>query len=424
MPEAHHRSLAEWYRDNGAEVPEDRRPAVMGELSPAEPVWDEAKRAWIVPTYDAVRAINVDEGQWRSVGAPPDDGEMPFGVTRAEYEAFEGPQKIVMLKGEAHDRLHRWWLKAFSERRLAAMRTEIFAPVVDAAIDRFCERGAAELVDDLADRVALPVNFGMMGISPDAEFESRCLTVVSRYHTGRIRLRAGESEAVEEAVQTAREMRDMIMPFVLAARDGGDGVIGDLWRAAPDLFDEPWDANAICDNVFAMFEGGTHSMATAIGGMLYLLTSRPDLQEAVREGGDEVAKAFVEESLRLYGPTVYNPRFAERDVEFCGASIKQNELVLAYAAAANRDPAHYSCPAEVDLGRKGLRDHFTFTVGPRLCPGHGPARVALLEIAGAVVSRLQDLRFDETKEAPRLWTWSTRRGFAPLHVRFTPSVPS
>jgi cytochrome P450 len=415
--------LTWWYRAHGEIVPEDRVAEVTGEASPGQALWDEERGAWLVPTYAAVRQINLDEEQWRPAGVPVDDELMPFGISREKYLEFEGAKKIVGLKGEEHARLHRWWLRVFSERRLATFQESILRPTVDAAIDRFIESGRAELADELADRVALPINMRLMGIDAGEEFERDTLTLISEYHAARMRLRQGDVESLDHALELAAQTRGMVMPFVLERRSGeGDDLISLLWRDAPDIFDDPWDEQAICDNVIAMFEGGTHSIVgTGIGGALYLLASRPDLQEQVRAGGREAVVAFTEEALRLYGPTVLSPRYAESDVEICGAQIKQGELVYGLASAAHHDESHYTCPHEVDLTRKGLRDHFTFSLGGRTCPGHGVSRTAIQEVVATAVERLHDLRLDPDAEQPQLWHWSTRKGYAPLNVLFTPS---
>jgi cytochrome P450 len=413
--------LTWWYRAHGNVVPEGQEAAVTGEAPPPQAVWSEPHGAWLVPTYDAVRELNLDETKWRPVGVPVDDDLMPFGVSRAQYLAFEGAKKIVSLRGEEHARLHRWWLRVLSERRLATFQESTLRPIVDAAIDRFSERGRAELADELADRVALPLNLRLMAIDADESFARECQVLISEYHAMRMRLREGRVDLIDEALDLAAAVRGLVLPYVRERRDGtGDDLISLLWRDAPEIFDDPWDEEAIADNVIAMFEGGTHSIVgTGIGGALYLLATRPDLQEEVRAGGRTGVLAFTEEALRLYGPTVFNPRYAEVDTELCGAAVRTGDLVLGLAAAAHHDDTHYACPHQVDLERKGLRDHFTFSFGGRTCPGHGVARAAIQEVVAATVERLHDLRLDPDAPPPQLWHWGTRKGYAPINVLFS-----
>jgi len=419
------RALTAWFERVAVVVPEERVGDVLGTHAPEDIVWDDEKGGWLVPSHRAVKEVNVRGEQWRSSLVPPtaDATVMAFGVERETYEAFEGARKIVMLTGEEHARVHRWWMRVLSERRLATLCDTIYRPVIDQAIDRFAGRGRAELVDELADRVVLPINLRTMGIEVDEDAEDGWINLLSRYHTARHDLisRGAQPEIVTGALEAARELRALIMPFVRERRAGtGEDLISLLWRDAPDLFDPGWDENAICDNVIVMWEGGTHSLATAIGNALHLLASRPDLQEQLRAGGPDAAKAFVEEALRLYGPTVYNGRYAEADTKLCGRHINAGERVFALAAAAGRDGERHACPHEVDLGRKGLRDHFTFSGGPRLCPGHGVARTALREVVATVVERLPELRLDPDAEPPKLWSFYNDRAMSPVNVRFAP----
>ena len=64
-------------------------------------------------------------------------------------------------------------------------------------------------------------------------------------------------------------------------------------------------------------------------------------------------------------------------------------------AAGNVDESEYACPHQVDLERKRIGGHLTFSQGPRICPGAGISRLE----QNIAWSRLLD-RIDRLEYAP------------------------
>ena len=86
-------------------------------------------------------------------------------------------------------------------------------------------------------------------------------------------------------------------------------------------------------------------------------------------------------------------------------------------AGANRDPARFGCPAQIDLERDSWRDHLAFSVGPRTCAGAALARAEVQEAVAKSLEWLPNLRLDPDAEPPRFKGF-TLRSFRPLHARF------
>jgi cytochrome P450 len=99
--------------------------------------------------------------------------------------------------------------------------------------------------------------------------------------------------------------------------------------------------------------------------------------------------AAVEESLRLEPAAAVVDRYATRDVELGGASIRAGDLVTASITGANRDPAVFADPDRFDLARANVRQQLAFARGPHVCIGLDLARLeaataldALLDLPG------------------------------------------
>ena len=332
-----------------------------------------------------------------------------------------GRNVIFLLDGEAHHRLHRWWMRAFSPTVLASWREELIKPITHGQIDRFAARGRAELVEELASRVAPRVIAAVMGLPwrDDGWLEHLLSLVMGRLEL--IQRQADtepDPELVHRALAASKELSEILLPFVRDRRSGaGEDMISRLWRDAQDLEDD-FDELDILGNVKSMFDGGSKSTVYGVSNVLYLLLTQPKLEGELRAGGTKAVERFAEESLRLFGPVAFRPRVALQDVELAGVRARKGETAIAISLLANRDPNRYSCPAGVDMDRPARRDHLSFYFGARACTGQALARAELEEVTTAVLERLLDLRLDPDAEPPAYRDLLMRR-WEPLPVLFT-----
>jgi len=79
--------------------------------------------------------------------------------------------------------------------------------------------------------------------------------------------------------------------------------------------------------------------------------------------------------LRAY-PLVMEGRKLSRDVDFHGATMKTDEMVMLALPAVMHDPAWWDRPDEVVLDRSG-NTHLSFGGGPHRCLGSHLARMEL-----------------------------------------------
>jgi len=100
------------------------------------------------------------------------------------------------------------------------------------------------------------------------------------------------------------------------------------------------------------------------------------------------------------------------DVEIGGVTLPANESVIMLLGAANRDPAHYANPEQLDVGRQNVRP-ISFGGGIHHCLGAQLARLEGELVFAALVERLPTLELPE-KDNPA-WRHSfTLRGLSRL----------
>jgi cytochrome P450 len=66
--------------------------------------------------------------------------------------------------------------------------------------------------------------------------------------------------------------------------------------------------------------------------------------------------------------------------------------------AANVDPDEFECPFELDLDRKGVTRHVTFSTGPRVCPGATLSRLEQQIAWGALLDRVESVDYGDDND--------------------------
>jgi cytochrome P450 len=93
-------------------------------------------------------------------------------------------------------------------------------------------------------------------------------------------------------------------------------------------------------------------------------------------------------------------RFAREDIEVGGQLIKAGEGIICSLAAANRDPAVFAAPDELDITRTERR-HMAFGHGVHQCLGQNLARVEMQAAFPRLFQRLPGLRLAVPEEELR-----------------------
>ncbi len=122
--------------------------------------------------------------------------------------------------------------------------------------------------------------------------------------------------------------------------------------------------------------GGFVPLADVLAHAVCWLAPRPDAYAMLREsalagradGEGGVAERAVNEVVRLTTPIPFAARVTTEQAELRGCALPAAARVLLVIAAANRDPAVFTDPDELDLNRRDSK-HLGFGAGPHLCLG-------------------------------------------------------
>jgi cytochrome P450 len=169
--------------------------------------------------------------------------------------------------------------------------------------------------------------------------------------------------------------------------------------------------------VYAMVIGGLETTQYAIAEQAQLLCEDPELFQRIKNDRSKL-RAFTEEGMRLRAPTQgLSTRYTTQEEEFQGVKVPKGSILHMRFAAANLDPEEYECPYDLDLERKGLGRHMTFSQGPRICPGAGISRLEQQIAWDRLLNRIDSLDYDEGntfRHQPGIMM-----GLLELHLKFT-----
>jgi cytochrome P450 len=189
---------------------------------------------------------------------------------------------------------------------------------------------------------------------------------------------------------------------------------------------------------------GHETSSNGLSWILYLLSSRPDCLEKVRQEmhsvlgdgplnhGDvprlEFTAQVIQESLRLYPPFWMVDREAVADDQIGGISIPRGSMVIVYVYGAHHAPRYWQNPEAFDTDRfvkenDKLRTPFTylpFGGGPRGCIGSHYAMLQILMILSDLLRKYDfELAPGQTIEARPMVILRPKHG---IRMTFTDSV--
>jgi cytochrome P450 len=192
-------------------------------------------------------------------------------------------------------------------------------------------------------------------------------------------------------------MGDDLLSRIVQAEDEG------LVNAGPELL-------AQC--VMLLFAGYETTRNLLGNGLRALLAHRAEWERLCRH--PEVLPLAVRELLRFDSPVQYTGRRVAVETALHGQVLRRGDLVLAMIASANRDPAVYPRPDELDIARPG-KGSLSFGAGPHVCIG-----AALTSMEAQAVLRRVIRRWPNLELATGSPSWNGNpvyRGLSTLPVR-------
>jgi cytochrome P450 len=157
-----------------------------------------------------------------------------------------------------------------------------------------------------------------------------------------------------------------------SASDGAGNVMAELVEGVRQGAISEQDAVAI---IIVLVGAAGESTSSLVGSAIRILAENPQLQQRLRSQ-PELIGPYVEEVVRLESPFKGHYRAVLNETQLGGVTIPDSARVFLLWAAANRDPAVFSDPDQLDIERSNTNEHLGFGHGIHFCIG---ARLARME---------------------------------------------
>jgi cytochrome P450 len=266
----------------------------------------------------------------------------------------------------------------------------------DELIDAFLDRGRVEFVAEFARPLPQIVMANLLGFPLEdlAQLEAWGTAMVRAFVFGKGHRNLLPKAELEAQAATLVEFGQYVKEQVARKRSQpADDMTTFLTQVTYSPLERTLTDFEIEGVVYAMVLGGLETTQYALEEEAQLLCDDPALFDAVRADRSKL-RAFTEEAMRLRAPTQgLSTRMTTQDEVFQGVEVPAGSLLHIRFGAGNVDPEHYECPHDVELDRKRLGGHLTFSQGPRTCPGAGISRLEQICAWNALLDRIERLAY-------------------------------
>jgi len=333
---------------------------------------------WFVSRYDDVASVLLDDERFvRDPALALNTSELAASDKGADVFKFVDTH-MLNREGADHRRLRRLVSRAFAPRMIERLRPRV-EEIANALLEEMGPRGEMDLVEHFAFPLPITVIAELLGIPvADRErFREWSNAIVSRALI-RDDMHAFHAQ-MEEFVDYLRRL------FARRRGTPGDDLISGL-LAAEEAGDTLSEAE-LSSTVALLIIAGHETTVSLIGNAVLALFEHP-AQRARLEREPALLPSAIEELVRYDGPVERAlHRWAREDVVLGGQTIRRGEIVIALLGSADRDPAQFARPDELDLARRD-NQHVGFGRGSHYCPG---ATLARLETEVALSTLLRQL---------------------------------
>ncbi len=338
----------------------------------------------------------------------------PYALPGRDAPLYEHhTNSLVFNDPPLHTRVRKLIMGALTRRAIDDL-TPGLVSLVDGLLEHLQAQGGGDLIEDFASAIPVEIIGNLLGV-PHADrgpLRGWSLAILGALEPSL----TPEQEALGHA--SVRAFYDYLLALVAERRrHPGDPERDVLTRLIQgEAQGEQLSEIELLQNCQFLLNAGHETTTNLIGNALICLQEHPtawaqllqDLQQAASdEARDAVLNLAVEEFLRFESSNQLGNRRALQATQLGGVDLPAGALVTLCIGAANRDPAQFEQPEQLNLRRSGGK-HLAFGFGIHQCAGLSLAR---LEGRVAIGRFLQRFPNYQLTQAPLRGGRARFRGF-------------
>ncbi|MEU8827490.1 cytochrome P450 [Streptomyces sp. NPDC048636] len=368
-------------RDRGCPFdPPEGYAGLREEGGPSRLAFPDGKVGWLFTRYEDVHVLLADD----RFSADRRRASSPVRALPLPEDDSRRAGSFIGMDPPEHTRYRRLLARWFTVRRMRGLLPDI-EEIVTSRLDAMERTGPpTDLVAAFARPIPSLVICQLLGVPYEdrADFQRWTFTLFG--------IDREEAELLAARDALWEYMRDLV---AVKRRQPDDGLLSGLAHGADSAADGhgPLTDAELTGVGLLLLVAGHETTANMLGLGTYALLSHPAQAALVRER-PELADHAVEELLRYLTIAQFGTiRIAREDVEIAGVRVRAGETVVASLAAANRDPAPFPVPDDLDVTRDAGQ-HLAFGHGIHQCLGQHLARMEMTTAFPALLRRFPTLR--------------------------------
>jgi cytochrome P450 len=367
------------------------------------------RHADLVAVYRDAKVFSSD----KQVEFGPKYNHAPFNLPPCATASGLAPlfehhtHSLVFNDPPLHTRVRRLIMGALTRRAIEAMEPGL-VQLVDKLLDKIEAQGGGDLIEDFASAIPVEIIGNLLDV-PHADREPLrgwSLAILGALEPSLTpEQEALGNRSVTEFLAYLRELvvqrrqhpgnpeHDVLTRLIQGEKGGETG--GDALNEVELL-----------QNCVFLLNAGHETTTNLIGNALITLQEWPEQhqqlqadlkQAATEEAREQVLGLAVDEFLRFESSNQLGNRRALQATQVNGVDLPAGALVTLCIGAANRDPAVYENPEQLDLRRTGNK-HLAFGFGVHQCAGLSLARLEGRIAIGRFLQRFPNVQLTQTPE--------------------------
>jgi len=319
---------------------------------------------------------------------------------------------LVFNDPPRHTRVRRLIMGALTRRAIEAMEPGLVL-LVDSLLDKIEAQGGGDLIEDFASAIPVEIIGNLLDV-PQADREP--LRAWSLAILGALEpALTPEQETLgnRSVTEFLAYLRDLVADRRLHPGDPEHDVLTRLIQGEKEDGNDSDKGNdkgndtlsevELLHNCVFLLNAGHETTTNLIGNALISLQEWPAQREQLKselqaaasaEERDQIMGLAVDEFLRFESSNQLGNRRALQATQVNGVDLPAGALVTLCIGAANRDPAVYENPEQLDLRRTGNK-HLAFGFGVHQCAGLSLARLEGRVAIGRFLQRFPDYQLTQ-----------------------------
>ncbi len=322
--------------------------------------------------------------------------EPKYGATSPLFEHHT--TSLVFNDPPLHTRVRKLIMGALTRRAIADMEPSLIT-LVDILLDAIEAQGGGDLIEDFASAIPVEVIGNLLGMphADRAPLRAWSLAILGALEPKL----TPEQEALGN--RSVTEFTDYLKTLVADRRKHPGNPEHDVLTRliGEEQTGEKLSEVELLQNCVFILNAGHETTTNLIGNALVALTEWPDAkaemllkQELLTPnfiGLEAYLNPVIDEFLRFEPSNQLSNRRALKNTQVGGVNIATGSLLTLCIGAANRDPAQFDQPNQLQLERQNNR-HLAFGLGIHQCAGMSLARLEGRIAIGRFLQRFPNYR--------------------------------